>query len=153
MLKTHKGATADSSSSNPQEIIPYSQDGGIAKLSCNGVSLTASGEWLLPIWREIGGGAPCQNVSRATKKLHGVAAVLISSNQVRPPVSPRLQSLYACMHVYIQILKGCNQAACPVRMCPKPPRICIACLAHSPVGPGGSRVAYLGLQEVRVCPR
>lgn len=98
MLKTHKGATADSSSSNPQEIIPYSQDGGIAKLSCNGVSLTASGEWLLPIWREIGGGAPCQNVSRATKKLHGVAAVLISSNQVRPPVPSRLQSLHACMY-------------------------------------------------------
>jgi hypothetical protein len=86
----HEGAAADLSSFHSQEIIPYSQDGGIAKLSCNGVSLTASGQWLLPIWREIGGGAPCQNVSRATKKLHGVAAVLISSDQVRPPVPPGL---------------------------------------------------------------
>ena len=67
------------------------------------MSLTASGEWLLPVWREIGGGGPCQNVSRATKKLHGVAAVLISSDQVSPPVPPGLQSMHACMHANIKV--------------------------------------------------
>lgn len=66
-----------------QNVIPYSTDGGIAKLSCNGVSLTRSGEWLLPIWREIGGGAPCQSVPKSAKALHGVAGVLISSDQVQ----------------------------------------------------------------------
>ena len=65
-----------------QEIIPYASDGGIAKLSCNGVSLTKDGEWLLPFWREIGGGAPCQSVPKSAKALHGVAGVLISSDQV-----------------------------------------------------------------------
>ena len=68
-----------------QAIIPYRTDGGIAKLSCNGVSLTRDGKWVLPIWREIGGGAPCQQVSKSTKALHGVASVLISDDQVRPP--------------------------------------------------------------------
>ena len=65
-----------------QAIIPYRTDGGIAKLSCNGVSLTRDGKWVLPIWREIGGGAPCQQVSKSTKALHGVASVLISGDQV-----------------------------------------------------------------------
>ena len=71
-----------------QAIIPYRTDGGIAKLSCNGVSLTRDGKWLLPIWREIGGGAPCQQVAKSTKALHGVASVLLSGDQVRPPPPP-----------------------------------------------------------------
>ncbi len=65
-----------------QDVIPYSTDGGIAKLSCNGVSLTRNGSWLLPIWREIGGGQPCQSVPKSAKALHGVAGVLLSDDQV-----------------------------------------------------------------------
>ena len=65
-----------------QDIIPYGTDGGIAKLSCNGVSLTRNGSWLLPIWREIGGGQPCQSVPKSVKALHGVAGVLLSDDQV-----------------------------------------------------------------------
>lgn len=71
-----------------QNVIPYSTDGGIAKLSCNGVSLTRDGEWLLPIWREIGGGAPCQSVPKSAKALHGVAGVLRSSDQVQLHCAP-----------------------------------------------------------------
>ncbi|CAL5221936.1 g4211 [Coccomyxa viridis] len=67
--------------SNATDVIPYSTDGGIAKLSCNGVSLTRNGSWLLPIWREIGGGQPCQSVPKSAKALHGVAGVLLSDDQ------------------------------------------------------------------------
>ena len=68
-----------------QDVIAYSRYCGIAKLSCNGVSLTRNGSWLLPIWREIGGGQPCQSVPKAAKALHGVAGVLLSSDQVNLP--------------------------------------------------------------------
>ena len=70
-----------------QDVIPYSTDGGIAKLSCNGVSLTRNGSWLLPIWREIGGGQPCQSVPKSAKALHGVAGVLLSHDQVHLPLA------------------------------------------------------------------
>ncbi len=63
-----------------QVLLPWSAEGGIAKLACNGLSTNAAGEWLLPFWRELGGGSACQKVP----KLHGVAGVLISPDQVRP---------------------------------------------------------------------
>ena len=61
-----------------QTIIPWSYEGGIARLTCNGISLNAKGEWLLPYWRELGGGDGCQNVP----SLHGTAGVLITADQV-----------------------------------------------------------------------
>ena len=62
-----------------QAIDSWSVEGGIAKLACNGLSYNAAGEWLLPYWRELGGGQQCQKVP----KLHGVAGVLITGDQVR----------------------------------------------------------------------
>ncbi len=62
-----------------QALDPWSAEGGIAKLACNGLSFNAAGEWLLPYWRELGGGQQCQKVP----KLHGVAGVLITGDQVR----------------------------------------------------------------------
>ncbi|BDA41433.1 hypothetical protein COCOBI_02-2130 [Coccomyxa sp. Obi] len=63
--------------SNATALVPWSAEGGIAKLACNGLSINAAGEWLLPYWRELGGGPACQKVP----KLHGVAGVLISPDQ------------------------------------------------------------------------
>lgn len=65
---------------NPQVIDAWSIEGGIAKLACNGISVNSKGEWLLPYWRELGGGAACQKVPQ----LHGVAGVFITADQVQP---------------------------------------------------------------------
>ncbi|EIE25189.1 neuraminidase [Coccomyxa subellipsoidea C-169] len=62
---------------NATALDPWSAEGGIAKLACNGLSFNAAGEWLLPYWRELGGGQQCQKVP----KLHGVAGVLITGDQ------------------------------------------------------------------------
>ncbi|CAL8461845.1 g1376 [Coccomyxa elongata] len=62
---------------NATVLLPWLAEGGIAKLACNGLSINAAGEWLLPFWRELGGGSACQKVP----KLHGVAGVLISPDQ------------------------------------------------------------------------
>lgn len=62
-----------------QIINGWSGEGGIAKLACNGLSYNAAGEWLLPYWRELGGGPACQKVP----KLHGVAGVMITGDQVQ----------------------------------------------------------------------
>ena len=63
-----------------QTIVPWSYEGGVARLTCNGVSLNAKGEWLLPYWRELGGPSVCQN----KPSLHGTAGVLITGDQVGP---------------------------------------------------------------------
>ena len=96
-----------------QAIIPYRTDGGIAKLSCNGVSLTRDGKWVLPIWREIGGGAPCQQVGKSTKALHGVASVLLSGDQVRPPASQRAwQERFMLQTIAIDSMCGRRAGIC-----------------------------------------
>ena len=67
-----------------QVLFSWAELGGIAKLSCNQISISHTGEWLLPFWMELGGAAPCQTVP----KLHGVAGVLISPDQVRGRADP-----------------------------------------------------------------
>jgi hypothetical protein len=64
-----------------QVIFPWADLGGISKLSCNGVSINAAGDWLLPFWMELGGAPVCQKVP----KLHGVAGVMITPDQARAP--------------------------------------------------------------------
>ena len=64
-----------------QTIVPWSYEGGIARLTCNGLSLNAEGEWLLPYWRELGGPPVCQQ----EPSLHGTAGVLITADQVIHP--------------------------------------------------------------------
>ncbi len=64
-----------------QTIVPWSYEGGIARLTCNGVSLNAKGEWLLPYWRELGGPEVCQQ----EHSLYGTAGVLITADQVIHP--------------------------------------------------------------------
>ena len=66
-----------------QTIVPWSYEGGIARLTCNSISLNAKGEWLLPYWRELGGGPVCQK----EPSLHGTAGVLITADQVPPMTS------------------------------------------------------------------
>ncbi len=60
--------------------MPWSYEGGIARLTCNSISLNAKGEWLLPYWRELGGGPVCQK----EPSLHGTAGGLITADQVHP---------------------------------------------------------------------
>ena len=67
-----------------QVLFSWAELGGIAKLSCNQISINRAGEWLLPFWMELGGAAPCQTVP----KLHGVAGVLISPDQVTLSLKP-----------------------------------------------------------------
>ena len=73
VLMPHRARVPD------QVLFPWAELGGIAKLSCNQISINRAGEWLLPFWMELGGAAPCQTVP----KLHGVAGVLITPDQVR----------------------------------------------------------------------
>ena len=64
-----------------QAIVPWSDEGGIARLTCNGVSLNTKGEWLLPYWREWGGPTVCMQ----EPSLHGTAGVLVTADQVIHP--------------------------------------------------------------------
>jgi hypothetical protein len=72
-----------------QVLDSWADQGGIAKLVCNQISINTRGEWLLPFWHELGGSMACQQVP----KLHGVAGVYITPDQVQ---LPRPRSLRSC---------------------------------------------------------
>ena len=81
LSRLHRRKSPDSPNAAAQTIVPWSYEGGVARLTCNGVSLNAKGEWLLPYWRELGGPSVCQN----KPSLHGTAGVLITGDQVGRP--------------------------------------------------------------------
>ncbi len=62
-----------------QAIFSYRDEGGIAKMLANHLGTTASGGWMLPVWREMGG----QQVCNTHPELHGQAGVLLSDDQVQ----------------------------------------------------------------------
>ena len=86
-----------------QAIVPWSYEGGIARLTCNGVSLNAKGEWLLPYWRELGGPTVCEQ----EPSLHGTAGVLITADQVNHP-----SHLPLCLAQF-RLSVGCASSAAP----------------------------------------
>lgn len=60
-----------------QTVASFDSEGGIAKMVANKLAVTASGKWLLPFWREMGG----HDCTHAPAE-HGKAGVLVSSDKV-----------------------------------------------------------------------
>ena len=61
-----------------QVLLPWSAEGGVAKLDSNKPAITAAGDWLIAFWREQGGSPACEQ----DPEMHGVPGVLLSSDQV-----------------------------------------------------------------------
>ncbi len=67
-------------SDEPQMVMSYDDEGGIAKMIANQLTTARDGSWVLPFWREMGGAAEC----RQQAELHGLPGVLLSRDQARP---------------------------------------------------------------------
>lgn len=65
-----------------QAIYSYSDEGGISKMLANHLGTTSGGDWVLPVWREMGGQQACN----MHPELHGAAGVLLSSDQAGLPL-------------------------------------------------------------------
>lgn len=65
-----------------QTILSAEEDGGVAKLNVARVTVTASGDWLLPFWREASGPSLGKCWGDAGISFHGIPGVFKSSDQV-----------------------------------------------------------------------
>ncbi|CAL8467786.1 g7324 [Coccomyxa elongata] len=69
----------DSGSSwqEPQMVYSFDEEGGIAKMIANKLTISSRGHWLLPFWREMGGQPEC-NMQPAK---HGMPGLLVSPDK------------------------------------------------------------------------
>ena len=85
-----------------QVLLPWSAEGGVAKMDSNKPAITASGNWLMAFWREQGGSAACER----NPEMHGVPGVLLSSDQVHRKLAKQ-SSTRACV---LRESVGCDQS-------------------------------------------
>ena len=76
-----------------QVIYSYGDEGGISKMLANHLGTTAAGNWVLPVWREMGGQQACN----MHPELHGAAGVLLSSNQAGVLLPGRHECITYCL--------------------------------------------------------
>ncbi len=60
-------------------VYSFDEEGGIAKMIANKLTITSRGHWLLPFWREMGGQPECN--TEAAK--HGMPGLLVSPDKVQ----------------------------------------------------------------------
>ena len=73
-----------------QVLLPWTAEGGVAKLDSNKPAITAAGDWLIAFWREQGGSAACER----NPEMHGVPGVLLSADQVLERSQKGFQSVW-----------------------------------------------------------
>lgn len=76
-----------------QVLLPWSAEGGVAKMDSNKPAITAAGDWLMAFWREQGGSAACER----NPEMHGVPGVLLSSDKARTSLAGQSQPTAACV--------------------------------------------------------